>query len=460
MKKSSLHVVPEAVSGAAYRRGRLGFAFGRTFFLALIVNLVWVGPAILHPKLFWGLVICDVSLVLLWLFDLLRLPAPSQVVLVRDWPHALLQASRGEVSLMVRNESKLNLSVDIVEDLAPELVAQPVTASIPVAAGSESTTTLPVFPLRRGDASVASTSIRYRSAWQLAERWAKADLPQTVRVFPRSSNATQQSLYLMQSRRLEVEKRFLKRKGIGREFECLREYREGDAFRDISWTATARRGKLVVKEHQIERSQPIWLVVDCGRLMRIRVDGLSNLDHATSAALDVAQVALFGGDRVGCMTYGLELQSMLVPGKGQAHLRLLMDRLALAREESAEANHLQAASRLLGAQSRRSLVIWLTDLADSAMTPDVIEGASRLLGRHLVIFAILQNTELVRLAQADPHDIESVYRWTAAQEVQQRREALLARLRSQGAHTLEVPPGGLSAAVVERYLHIKEKNLL
>lgn len=460
MKRSSLHVVPESVQAAAYRRGRLGFAFGRTFFFALIVNLLWIGPAILNRRLFWGMVICDAGLLLLWLVDLMRLPAPSQLVFVRSWPHALLQAGPGEMSVTVQNQSKINVSVDLIEDLAPELVAQPVATSLPVAARSEGSATLAVVPVRRGDASVTSTSIRYRSSWQIAERWAKADLAQTVRVFPRYSNATEQSLYLLRSRRLEVEKRFLKRKGIGREFECLREYREGDAFRDISWTATARRGKLVVKEHQIERSQPIWLVIDCGRLMRIRVDGLSNLDHATSAALDLAQVALFGGDRIGSLIYGLEPQSMLMPGKGQAHMRLLMDRLALAREEAAEANHLQAASRLLGAQSRRSLVIWLTDLADTAMTPDVIEGASRLLGRHLVIFAVIQNSDLTRVSQSEPEDLEGVYRWTAAQEVQQRRDALLARLRSQGAHTLEVSAGGLSAAVVERYLHIKEKNLL
>jgi hypothetical protein len=53
-----------------------------------------------------------------------------------------------------------------------------------------------------------------------------------------------------------------------------------------------------------------------------------------------------------------------------------------------------------------------------------------------------------------------MYQWTAAEEIQQRRDALLANLRSKGAHTLEVPAEGLSAAVVERYLHIKEKNLL
>ncbi len=52
-----------------------------------------------------------------------------------------------------------------------------------------------------------------------------------------------------------MEKRHSRMRGIGREFESLREYREGDEYRDICWTAAARRGKLVTRIYQIERSQ-------------------------------------------------------------------------------------------------------------------------------------------------------------------------------------------------------------
>ena len=37
------------------------------------------------------------------------------------------------------------------------------------------------------------------------------------------------------------------------EFEYLRDFREGDEFRDICWTATARRGKPVTRVHRAER---------------------------------------------------------------------------------------------------------------------------------------------------------------------------------------------------------------
>ncbi|MEO6119676.1 MAG: DUF58 domain-containing protein, partial [Terriglobales bacterium] len=176
--------------------------------------------------------------------------------------------------------------------------------------------------------------------------------------------------------------------------------------------------------------------------------------------LNVAQVALLSGDRVGLMAYGMAAQRSVGLGKGERQLRSLMEELSLVKEETAEANHLQAAARFMATQSRRSLVVWLTDLADTAMTPEVIEGAAAVLGRHLVLFAVIDNPALSELADQTPATEEELYRSTAAHEVMLRREALIAGLRARGAHTLEVGASGLSAAVVEEYFQIKERGLI
>jgi uncharacterized protein (DUF58 family) len=76
-----------------------------------------------------------------------------------------------------------------------------------------------------------------------------------------------------------LEKRRAKRVGTGREFESLRDYRPGDERRDVCWTASARRGKLVTKVYQPERSQAVWLLVDAGRLLRARIGARTMLDR-------------------------------------------------------------------------------------------------------------------------------------------------------------------------------------
>ena len=128
-----------------------------------------------------------------------------------------------------------------------------------------------VEPQERGDCNTGPLYIRYRSPLGLAERWAKAPLAQTVRVYPALRTGEEQQIFLARSRQIDLQLRQTRQRGLGRDFESLRDYREGDDMRDICWTATARRGNLITRQYQTERSQPVWIVLDCGRLMRSRV---------------------------------------------------------------------------------------------------------------------------------------------------------------------------------------------
>lgn len=46
------------------------------------------------------------------------------------------------------------------------------------------------------------------------------------------------------------------------------------------------------------------------------------------------------------------------------------------------------------------------------------------------------------------------------EEMVQRRDLLLARLRSRGALTMEIAPGKLSTNLVNHYLDVKERSLI
>jgi uncharacterized protein (DUF58 family) len=204
----------------------------------------------------------------------------------------------------------------------------------------------------------------------------------------------------------------------------------------------------------------VWIVLDCGRLMRARVGEFSKLDHAVNSALSLAQVALYSGDRVGLVAYGRSIRHQLPAAKGSAHMRQFIERLALVQEEGAEADHLYMASRLLRDQKRRSLIVWLTDLSETAMTPEVIEAASMMMPRHLVLFVVIGQPDLGELASRTPKTESEMYQVAAAQEVVYRREMLLARLRERGALALEVSEGSVSPVLINAYLQIKERNQL
>jgi uncharacterized protein (DUF58 family) len=434
--------------------------FGPRFYLLLLLGFVWLAPAWWQPRFIYAMFGWDALAAALWLWDLLRLPRASQLAVSRNWTGPAAFGTQSLISLAVENHGPVGIYARLVDDVPATLRKTPPDVELRANAGLSGHAEYPMRPAERGDAHFGRVYLRYQSVFRIAERWATAELSQTVRVYPNFEESRRAMLYLIRSRQVQLEKRLKRHRGFGREFESLREFREGDEYRDICWTATARRAHLVTKVHQVERSQTVWIVLDTGRLLRARVAGPSKLDYAVNAALSLAQVALYSGDNVGLIAYGRRIQQHVSAGRGSAHLRALIERLAMVHTEPFEANHLRAASHLLAEQTRRSLVVWLTDLAETPATPEVIEGATQMSGRHLVLFGVIGQPELAELGRKKPEDVEQMYEHAAALEMIHRRELLLRRMRQHGILALELAPSGLSTSLVNHYLETKERGLL
>ena len=453
-------LVPRDVEAQTKSYNRFGVAFGERFFMLLFVGLVWLGPAFIDLRFLYAMFAWDALVLLAWLVDLAQLPRPAELGVRRSWRSPAALRVPSDVELTLTNSAGRSVHATLVDRVPLQLRNEPPTLTLKSAARGEASASYRILPAQRGDSKLGDCYVRYQSVLRIAERWASASLSQTVRIYPNLEEAKRHSIYLLRSRQIALEKRHARFRGIGREFESLREYQQGDEYRDICWTAAARRGKLVTRIYQIERSQTVWIVIDSGRLMRARVGGVSKLDQAVNAALSLAQVALYSGDRVGLIAYGRGIRHQLPAAKGSAHLRQMIEQLALVHEEGSEADHLQMAGRLLNDQKRRSLVVWLTDLAETAMTPEVIEAASMMMPRHLVLFVVIGQPDLGELAAKTPKSESEMYQVAAAQEMVHRRELLLARLRERGALALEVSSGAVSPVLVNSYLQIKERNQL
>jgi len=453
-------LVPAEIEAATLSYKRFGVALGDRFFTLLLLGLLWIIPAFVDLRFVYALLAWDGFVILAWLADLAQLPNPSKLTLRRTWRSAVALSNPSDVYVTLINSSDKFVRATVIDTVPMQLRNEPPTLALKAGGKSEATATYRICPVQRGDANLGDCYVRYQSVLHIAERWVRASLTQTVRIYPNLEDAKRHSIFLLRSRQIAVEKRRSRMRGIGREFESLREYRQGDEYRDICWTAAARRGRLVTRVYQIERSQTVWIVIDSGRLMRARVGSFSKLDYAVNSALSLAQVALYSGDRVGLVAYGRAIRQQLPADKGSTHLRQFIEQLALVHEEISEADHLHMAGRLLTNQKRRSLIVWLTDLAETAMTPDVIEAAGMMMPKHLVLFVVIGQPDLGELARKRPESETEMYQVAAAQEMVHRRELLLARLRERGALALEVDSGAISPALVNSYLQIKERNQL
>jgi uncharacterized protein (DUF58 family) len=504
MISPSLHPAP--VSAVCERRRRWSFALTPRSIGLLLVGFVWLIPGFWDGRLAYAMPAWDALVLLFALLDGLRLPTPAELTASRSWSNAPALDSETEIELTIENRGRLILDCRLVDDLPPALVAEPATLRLTAFPRIPARLRYRVKPKERSDWETGWLYVRYRSPLGLIERWARAPLTQTIRVYPALRAGEEQQIYLARSRQIDLQLRRSQQRGLGRDFESLRDYREGDDLRDICWTATARRGSPITRQYQTERSQPVWIVLDCGRLMRARVAAIqpsessrfvsghdfsraelrgnkagiltpeenfsgnseqgrtaqihSKLDHACTTAVALAQLALYSGDRVGLLAYGQGIQQRLLPGRGAAHMRQLIESLALARAEAGEADHLRATAVLNRLQPRRSLILWITDLAEAAMRPEVIDGALQLLRRHVLLFVAMAQPEVEQIAQSRPKNINELFRATAAQEMAGRRELLLARLHEQGALTLDLNPEALTSSVLNQYLTVKERAMV
>jgi uncharacterized protein (DUF58 family) len=420
---------------------------------------------------------------LLIVVDGMNLPAPSRIEVTRRFLHSPELGGRTEVEYEVVQQSNDIVTVSVTDDLHPALIAIPRPLTVVAYPRDTVRAVLECYPGRRGDFGLGKIYLRYRGALRLVERWAVCDAEQDVRVFPAlEKSGDKAAFYLMRARQIELQKRRLRLRGIGREFESLRDYQSGDELRNISWTATARRAKLITRQFTTERSQQVWIVLDAGRLSRtafeLRRDRplvkgeseqemaeklllhVTQLDQATTAAVMLAQVIGGSGDKFGFLSYGRRVQQQLLPGNGPAHLRMMIDLLSQVRSEAAEANHLHAASRLKNLQRRRGLVIWITEIAESAGRPEVVSAVAELVRRHLVVLVVLEHPELDALAAREPRNAGEMFASAAAQEMLERRRETIAKLRQQGVLVVETTPGEVGASAISKYLEVKAQGLL
>ena len=507
-------LIPEPARGQAQPLGRTGRVFGfgltpRALWL-IVAGVVLALPAFWQPRAVWFMVAWDALLLGVAFYDAWQLPRPRQLAVTRTFADSPQLGVATRVEVAITAEANQVLDVRVTDDLHPALVGVPETREVEVFPREPAVVVLTVWPRERGEFALGRVFLRYRGALGLVERWAAAVVgvaaeaalgeadfstslredsgespqPQRVRVFPAHEQARgDNEFFLMRARQTERQRRQLRLRGGGREFDSLREYQPGDELRAVSWTATARRGKVVTRQFMAERSQQVWVVLDAGRLSRTafhlrRGDGpqyigeteaerdeahrlvVTQLDQATTAAVMLAQIVGQSGDKFGMLSYGTRVQQVLPPGAGPAHLRLLIDLLSATRSEGAEADPLLAVARLKQLQRRRGLLVWITELTDSAGRPELVTAAAELARRHLVVLVLLKHPELDAMAFTIPGTRHAMFHAAAATELLERRRETVAQLERQGVLIVEASAEEVGVRAVSEYLDIKARGLL
>ncbi|MGI0488292.1 DUF58 domain-containing protein [Pantanalinema rosaneae CENA516] len=318
--------------------------------------------------------------------------------------------------------------------------------------------TYTVFPLKRGEYAWGDLQVRQLGAWGLAWQDWKVPQSQKVAVYPDLIGLRSLSIRLTLQTTGNI--RRARRLGMGTEFTELRDYVAGDDPRFIDWKATARRDRVLVRVLEPEQEQTLMILLDQGRLMTAQVNGLTRFDWGLNAALSLAMAGLQRGDRVGIGVFDRQINTWIPPERGQSQLPKILERLTPLQPALLEPDYVNAVTTVATRQTRRALVVLITDVIDATASIEVLAAMGRLAPRHLPFCVTLRDPQIDQQANTLTTDVSATYARAIALDLLNQRQLALAKLKQKGVLILDAPADRISEELVDRYLQLKARNQL
>ncbi len=445
----------------------------RVYFLLLLGAVVGIGGATVGSSLvsprfltiaLWLMLGYDALVLFLAVLDGWQLRR-YKVVVEREVQPRLSIGRENLVKLMVKTGAQP--AIVHIRDHAPASFGiHPEQHQRSLLAHYSETLSYTVFPNRRGSYTWGNLYVRQLGQWGLVWHTWQIPAQQTVAVYPDLIGLRELSIKLTLQTSGNLKR--LRQLGMGTEFAELRDYALGDDPRLIDWKATARcdstgsgeSTRLLVRVLEPEQEQTLVILLDRGRLMTAQVQGLSRFDWGLNAGLALALTALSRGDRVGFGVFDRQMYGWVPPERGQTHLTKLIERLTPVQPELLEPDYLGAVTTAAMQQTRRALVVLITEVIDTTASVELLSAMGRLAPRHLPFCVTLRDRQVDRQAEIETCDIDLAYTRAVALDLLEQRQLALSQLQQKGVLVLDAPANQVSQLLVDRYLLLKARNRL
>lgn len=257
-------------------------------------------------------------------------------------------------------------------------------------------------------------------------------------------------------------------KGLGMEFQEVREYVPGDDIRSLDWNVTARTGVPHIKKFIEERERTVMLLVDVSASNRFGSTRQLKRDLAAEVAAVLAFSAIANHDRVGLILFTDRVEKHVPPRKGPTHVLRVISEILAAQPRSPRTD-LEPALRYLNHVVRRRAIVFL--LSDFVAPPceQLLRVTAR---RHDLISLIIgdkRERSLPAVGWVDFADAETGRRlWVDTSHAParrallalqtRRREELLARLARARSDAIELNAGEPYDRALVRFFRLREKR--
>jgi uncharacterized protein (DUF58 family) len=433
----------------------------KRFFIALISLVLGFLLSYMIPDIVGVLKLLFYLFALFFLVDIILVFASKGGIKAqRLVPEKLSNGDENEIKISVSNSYLFPAGIKILDEIPHQFQKRDFGISTTLQKGREKVFKYYLRPTERGVYSFGNLNVFAHSPIGFISKKYTFGYEQQVPVYPSFLQLRKYDLMAFTNKLFEYGLKKIRRIGHTMEFEQIKDYVLGDDIRNINWKATAKKGGLMVNQYQDEKSQPIYSVIDKGRVMKMPFNGLSLLDYAINATLVISHIALKKQDKAGMFAFGKAIENRVVPERRSSQMHLILETLYNLGTNFVESDYSRLYADIKRNINHRSLLLLYTNFETLDALQRQLPYLQAIAKQHLLVVIFFENTELTKFTDEKTETIQQIFEKTIAEKFVYEKKLIVNELRKYGIQTILTKPEQLTINTINKYLEIKARGLI
>lgn len=384
----------------------------------------------------------------------------SGVKASRELPDKFSNGDENPIAIKLSNDYAFKMHLRVIDELPVQFQKRDFELQTHLTSKSNTTLNYHARPVERGEFHFGALNIFASTALGFVWRKYVFDQGAMVPNYPSFLQMRKYELMAFTNRLKDYGMKKIRRIGHTMEFEQIKEYTIGDDVRNINWKATAKRNDLMVNQYQDEKSQPVYSVIDKGRVMKMPFEELKLVDYAVNATLVISNIALKKGDKAGMFSFSSQVDNQVMAQKRSSQMNLILETLYNLDTDFRESDFSRLYIDIKRKITQRSLLLMYTNFETLDALHRQLPYLQAIAKNHLLVVIFFENTELAQMLKEQATTSEQIFTQTIAQKFAYEKKLIVNELNRNGIQTILTKPQELTVNTINKYLEIKARGLL
>ncbi|MCG2430170.1 DUF58 domain-containing protein [Aequorivita xiaoshiensis] len=433
----------------------------RRFFIVLFsLSVLFVG-AYFFPELFGVIRLFFYLFILAVAFDIFLLYRNRiGIQATRVLPEKLSNGDENPIEIKVINRYQFKVSLKIIDELPVQWQIRDFKIEAILNPSDEKIFTYQVRPTERGEYHFGNLNVFTSSVLGLVVRKQQFSAEGMVPNYPSFLQLKKYDFIAFSNKLKLFGLKKIRRIGHTMEFEQIKDYSIGDDIRNINWKATAKRNNLMVNQFQDEKSQPVYSVIDKGRVMKMPFNNLSLLDYAINSTLVISNIVLKKHDKAGMFTFSRKVSDRVIAQRRNAQMHLILETLYNIETDFSESDFSRLYVDVKRNIKQRSLLLLYTNFETMDALHRQLPYLQAINKTHLLVVIFFENTELKSFLNKEAKTTHQVFEKTIAEKFIFEKKLIVNELLKYGIQSILTSPENLTVNTINKYLEIKARGMI